>query len=154
MALLGSPGRLARDARRRFGLLLPSSGNPDGVVGERREHRGRGRRSILFRPVDGEGNAMSTYVVLSSFTEKGVSTIKDTTKRAEDFKKAAKKAGVTVKELLWTQGQYDLVTVIEAQDESAAMALGLNVAKLGNLRSETLRAFTAVEMEKILEKVA
>jgi len=97
---------------------------------------------------------MSTYVVLSSFTEKGVSTIKDTTKRAEDFKKAAKKAGVTVKELLWTQGQYDLVTVIEAQDESAAMALGLNVAKLGNLRSETLRAFTAVEMEKILEKVA
>jgi uncharacterized protein with GYD domain len=85
------------------------------------EKHGPGRRSILSGPLR-EGNAMPTYVVLSNFTEKGVSTIKDTTKRAEDFKKAAKKAGVTVKELLWTQGQYDLVTVIEAQDETAAMA--------------------------------
>jgi uncharacterized protein with GYD domain len=97
---------------------------------------------------------MPTYVVLSKFTEQGVSKIKDTVKRSEDFKKAAKKAGVSVKEVLWTQGQYDLVTVLEAQDEMAAMTLGMNVAKLGNIRSETLRAFTAGELEKILEKVA
>ena len=97
---------------------------------------------------------MPTYVVLSKFTEQGVSKIKDTVKRSEDFRKAAKKAGVSVKEVLWTQGQYDLVTVLEAQDETAAMVLGMNVAKLGNIRSETLRAFTAGELEKILEKVA
>jgi uncharacterized protein with GYD domain len=97
---------------------------------------------------------MPTYVVLSKFTEQGISKIKDTTKRAEDFKKAAKKLGVSVKELLWTQGQYDVVSVIEAQDEVAATALGLSVARLGNIRSETLRAFTAAEVEKILEKVA
>jgi len=96
---------------------------------------------------------MPTYVVLSKFTEQGVNKIKDTTKRAEDFKKAAKKAGVSVKELLWTQGQYDVVTVLEAQDEASATALNLSVAKLGNIRSETLRAFTAAEVEKILEKV-
>jgi uncharacterized protein with GYD domain len=98
--------------------------------------------------------AMPTYVVLSKFTEQGVSKIKDTVKRSEDFRKAAKKAGVSVKEVLWTQGQYDVVTVLEAQDENAAMALGISVAKLGNIRSETLRAFTAGELEKILEKVA
>ena len=97
---------------------------------------------------------MPTYVVLSKFTEQGVSKIKDTVKRSEDFRKAAKKAGVSVKEVLWTQGQYDLVTVLEAQDEMAAMALGMSVAKLGNIRSETLRAFTAGELEKILEKLA
>ncbi|HLW92766.1 MAG TPA: GYD domain-containing protein [Roseiarcus sp.] len=97
---------------------------------------------------------MPTYVVLSNFTEQGVSKIKDTIKRSEDFKKAAKEAGVTVKELVWTLGQYDLVSVIEAQDETAVAALGLNVAKLGNIRSQTLRAFTAAEMKKILEKVA
>jgi uncharacterized protein with GYD domain len=97
---------------------------------------------------------MPTFVVLSKFTEQGVSKIKDTVKRSEDFRKAAKKAGVSVKEVLWTQGQYDLVTVLEAQDEMAAMALGMSVAKLGNIRSETLRAFTAGELEKILEKLA
>jgi len=97
---------------------------------------------------------MPTYVVLSRFTEQGVNKIKDTVKRSEDFRKAAKKAGVSIKEVLWTQGQYDLVTVLEAQDETAAMALGMSVAKLGNIRSETLRAFTAGELEKILEKVA
>jgi uncharacterized protein with GYD domain len=97
---------------------------------------------------------MPTYVVLSNFTEQGLGKIKDTTKRAEDFKKAAKKAGLSVKEILWTHGQYDLITVIDAPDEISAAALGLNVAKLGNIRSQTLRAFTAAEMEKILEKVA
>jgi uncharacterized protein with GYD domain len=97
---------------------------------------------------------MPTFVVLSKFTEQGVSKIKDTVKRSEDFRKAAKKHGVSVKEILWTQGQYDLVIVLEAQDDTAAMSLGMSVAKLGNVRSETLRGYTAGELEKILEKVA
>jgi len=96
---------------------------------------------------------MPTFVTLSNFTDQGMKSIKDTTKRAEAFKKAAKDAGVTVKELLWTQGQYDLVTVLEASDETAANALALAVAKLGNIRGTTLRAFTAAEMDKILAKV-
>ena len=79
--------------------------------------------------------------------------IKDTAKRAEAFKKAAKEAGITIKELLWTQGQYDLVTVLEAPDEIGASALALSVGKLGNITGQTLRAFTATEMEKILQKV-
>jgi uncharacterized protein with GYD domain len=97
---------------------------------------------------------MPTYVVLSNFTEQGIAKIKDTTKRVEEFKNAAKKAGVTIREILWTLGQYDMIAVLEAQDEISATALGLNVAKLGNVRSQTLRAFPAAEFEKILEKVA
>ena len=96
---------------------------------------------------------MPTYVTLSNFTEQGMKNIKDTAKRAEAFKKAAKEAGITIKELLWTQGQYDLVTVLEAPDEITASALALSVGKLGNITGQTLRAFTAAEMEKILQKV-
>jgi uncharacterized protein with GYD domain len=98
---------------------------------------------------------MPTYVTLSSFTEQGMKNIKDTAKRAEAFKKAAKEAGITIKELLWTQGQYDIVivTVLEAPDEITASALALSVGKLGNITGQTLRAFTATEMEKILQKV-
>jgi uncharacterized protein with GYD domain len=95
---------------------------------------------------------MPTYVVLSHFIEQGIKGIKDTVKRSEAFKTAAKAAGVTVKEILWVQGQYDLVTVLEGPDEAVA-ALGLSVAKLGNISSQTLRGFATADMEKILAKV-
>jgi uncharacterized protein with GYD domain len=96
---------------------------------------------------------MATYVTLFNFTEKGAREIKDTLKRVEAAKAAAKQFGVTIKEVLWLQGQYDLVAITEATDEIAAAALTLNTIKLGNSRVQTMRAFTAGEMAKILEKV-
>ena len=96
---------------------------------------------------------MPTYVTLSNFTDQGMKNIKDTTKRAEAFRKAAKETGITVKEIVWTQGQYDLVTIVEAPDDAAMSAMSLSVAKLGNVTGQTLRAFTAADMDKILAKV-
>jgi uncharacterized protein with GYD domain len=61
---------------------------------------------------------MPTYVRLSNFTEQGMKNIKDTAKRAEAFKKAAKEAGITIKELLWTQGQYDVVISLKHRTKS------------------------------------
>ena len=57
---------------------------------------------------------MATYVVLANFTDQGVRSAKDFTKRAEAFKKMAETFGVTVKELFWTQGRYDIVTILDA----------------------------------------
>jgi uncharacterized protein with GYD domain len=91
--------------------------------------------------------AMPTYVTLSNFTDQGLRNIKDTVKRSEAFRKAAKESGVTIR-------QYDLITIMEVADEGAANALALNIAKMGNVRGQTLRAFTAAEMEKTLEKVS
>ena len=96
---------------------------------------------------------MVTYVVLAKFTEQGVRNAKDSPKRADAFKELAKTFGVTVKEILWTQGQYDIVTLIEAPDESSAMSLNLSLAALGNVRTETMRAFSAAEMTKIVGKM-
>ena len=96
---------------------------------------------------------MVTYVVLAKFTEQGVRNARDSPKRADAFKELAKTFGVTVKEILWTQGQYDIVTLIEAPDESSAMSLNLSLAALGNVRTETMRAFSAAEMTKIVGKM-
>ncbi len=95
---------------------------------------------------------MPTFVTLANFTDQGIKNIKDTTKRAEAFKKAAKEAGITVKEIVWTHGPYDMITVVEGPDEITISAMALGVAKLGNIRGQTLRAFTADEMDKILAK--
>ena len=96
---------------------------------------------------------MVTYVVLAKFTEQGVRNAKDSPKRADAFKGMAKTFGVTVKEILWTQGQYDILIIVEASDEASVMALELSLCALGNVRTETLRGFSAAEMTKIVDKM-
>ena len=97
---------------------------------------------------------MPTYVTLASFTEQGIRNAKDTLKRADAFKEMAKKHSVTVKDIYWTQGRYDIVTITEASDDISATALSLSIGALGNIRTETLRAFSASDMETIIGKMA
>ena len=96
---------------------------------------------------------MGTYVVLAKFTDQGIRNAKESPKRAGAFKEMAKTFGVTVKDIVWTQGQYDVVTIVEAPDESSAMALNLSLGALGNVRTETMRAFSAAEMTTIVGKM-
>jgi uncharacterized protein with GYD domain len=96
---------------------------------------------------------MVTYVMLANFTDQGIRNAEDSPKRAEAFKQMAKTFGVTVKELLWTQGQYDIVTVMDAPDESSVMTLSLSLGALGNVRTESMRAFSATDMKEIVDKM-
>ena len=96
---------------------------------------------------------MVTYVVLAKFTEQGIRNAKDSPKRADAFKQLAKTFGVTVKDIFWTQGRYDIVTVVEAPDELSATALNLSLSALGNIRTESLRAFSSAEMMNIVAKM-
>jgi len=96
---------------------------------------------------------MALYIVLASFTEQGIRNVKDSPKRADAFKNMAKKCGATVKDLFWTLGQYDVVAIVEAPDEISMTALGLSTGALGNVRTQTLRAFTAADMKTILGKM-
>jgi len=52
---------------------------------------------------------MATFVVLAGFTDQGIRNVKETISRAEAFKEMARKSGITVKELYWTLGQYDVI---------------------------------------------
>lgn len=96
---------------------------------------------------------MITYIALMSFTDKGIVGIKDSTKRAAAAKEAATKFGVRLRELYWTLGTYDLVGVIEGDSEQAITAYALAIAAQGNVRTHSLRAFTAAEMDAILPKL-
>jgi uncharacterized protein with GYD domain len=97
---------------------------------------------------------MAKYVLLLQYTDQGIHEIKDTTKGAAAFRgEIAGKFGVKVSELLWTLGQYDMVVLAEAPNDEAMAACSLSVAKLGNVRIQTLRAFQAPEVEALLGKV-
>jgi uncharacterized protein with GYD domain len=96
---------------------------------------------------------MATFITLANFTDQGIKGVKDSPKRAEAFKAMAAKAGVSVKSVYWTLGHYDLVVVVEAPDAATATSLNLAVASLGNVRTETLTAFSAEEFGRIMSKM-
>jgi uncharacterized protein with GYD domain len=96
---------------------------------------------------------MATYVVLASFTDQGVRNVKDTTKRADAVKEVAKKFGVTAKEFYWTMGAHDVVVIFEAPDDAAMTALSMSVGAAGNVRTQTMRAFTRNEVDGVLAKL-
>lgn len=97
---------------------------------------------------------MPTYIMLANFTDQGIRNIKDTTKRSDVFKELARSFGVTVKDVYWTLGRYDIAALIDAPDDAIVTALGLTLGKSGNVRTQTLRAFSQTEMGAILGKVA
>jgi len=97
---------------------------------------------------------MATFVTTIKFTPQGITNIHDTTRRAAALKASAKKLGVKVTDILWTLGPFDGLVVFEAPDGETATALMLHVGSLGNVQTQTARAFRATEMEKILEMKA
>jgi uncharacterized protein with GYD domain len=97
---------------------------------------------------------MATYIVLNTFTDQGIRNIKDTTNRADAVREIAKKFGITVKDIYWTLGAYDVVTIFEAPDETTMTAFGLAIGSAGNVRSQSLRAFNREEMKGVLSTMA
>ena len=96
---------------------------------------------------------MATYIVLLNFTDQGIRNVRQTIDRANAFEALVKKHGGTRKSLYWTQGAHDLVATIETPNEESAMAILLTLGSLGNVRSQTLRAFSSEEMERIIGKL-
>ncbi len=97
---------------------------------------------------------MPKYVILVDWTEEGARTVMQTTQRAEQVTQMIEQMGGRVEALYWTQGRHDLVGIIDAPDEETAAAVGLRAGMAGAVRTETLRAFDAEEMRRILEKVS
>jgi uncharacterized protein with GYD domain len=93
---------------------------------------------------------MATYVILYRFTAQGLKDVKRTVERGEEARKQNEARGFKFIGMYWTQGRYDLVAIVDAPSEEAAMASMLNIAAQGNVSSESLRAFTAEEMRKIV----
>jgi uncharacterized protein with GYD domain len=96
---------------------------------------------------------MATFITTITFTQQGLKGIDETTKRAAALKAAGKKLGVKVTDIYWTLGEHDGLLIFEAPDDETATTLLLHLGAAGNVRTTTVRAFTAAEMDKILTKV-
>ena len=96
---------------------------------------------------------MPTFLSLFVWTEQGVHDVINTGKRAADFRNRIQSSGGSVKNIYWTMGRYDGVIVFDAPDEATAAAVMMGGCSKGNVRTETLRAFSEDEIESVLDKI-
>ena len=95
---------------------------------------------------------MPSYVLLINWTEQGVKSFRDSVDRYEAARDAFEASGVRFKDIYWTLGAHDIVSVIDADDDESVAAAGLALAAAGNLRITTMRAFSAAEMRGVIAK--
>jgi uncharacterized protein with GYD domain len=93
------------------------------------------------------------YISLLQFTDQGVRNVKDTIKRSEAATAEAEKMGVKIINTFWTMGTYDVVFLLDAPNDETVSAFSLKIGSLGNVKSQTMRAFRVEEMESLLAKI-
>ena len=93
---------------------------------------------------------MPTYVTLVKYTQKGVESITRTPDRLDAAREAARAVGGEIKAFYLVMGHYDAVVVLEAPDDASVALTMLATGMQGNVRTETLRAFTEDEFRRIV----
>ncbi|MHB8173802.1 MAG: GYD domain-containing protein [Nitrospirota bacterium] len=97
---------------------------------------------------------MPVYVTLYKFTEQGVRNLKDHPRRVERIREEFKKAGAQIKEFYAIMGQFDTMIIAEAPNEEVITKLNLMIDATGNVKSQTMRAFSENEWKKMVQEAA
>lgn len=96
---------------------------------------------------------MPTYISLVSFTQQGIQNIKQSPARLDSAKKAFKAMGGELKNFYLTLGRYDIVLIGDHPDDETTAKIALSIGSLGNIRTETFRAFTEDEYRKLIKSL-
>jgi uncharacterized protein with GYD domain len=99
-----------------------------------------------------KGALMPRYVSLINWTDQGVRNYRDSVRRAENARAAAEQLGGRILDVYWTVGRYDSIVVVEAPDDETMTSFLLQLGSQGNVRTQTLRAYDADEMSRIIER--
>ena len=96
---------------------------------------------------------MATHIVLINYTDQGIRNVKQIPKMRKAAFSAAEKLGIKVKEAYMTMGAFDVVLIADAPNDKAMTAWALSVGSKGNIRTQTLRVFSAGEIGKIFASI-
>jgi uncharacterized protein with GYD domain len=93
---------------------------------------------------------MPTYISLLNFTQQGIEKIKESPARLDRARQVFKEMGAELKSFHLVMGRYDAVVISEAPNDETVGKLVLMIGAQGNIRTETLRAFTEDEYRKMI----
>ncbi len=97
---------------------------------------------------------MTTYIMLANWTDQGARNLTASPSRLDAAKQALAEMGGAFKEFFMTMGRYDMVIVCEAPDDAVQARFCLQLAMLGNIRTETLKAFPEGAYREIIRSVS
>jgi uncharacterized protein with GYD domain len=97
---------------------------------------------------------MPTFIIAMNWTEQGIRNIKEAPKRAAAAKEMAKKLGVEIKQTYLTNGQFDLVSIVESASGDNIAKFCMQVGALGNVRTRTVRAWPEAEYHKMISELS
>ena len=96
---------------------------------------------------------MPSYLSLLNWTQQGVQDAEESAGRIEAFRQAVSDAGGRLIFLYMLMGQYDFATLIEMESDEKAAEVMIRLGEKGNVRSQTLRAFTEDEAKTLLRTI-
>lgn len=97
---------------------------------------------------------MARYIMLVNWTDQGIRTVKDSPKRLDAARNAAKGVGAEIRDFYMTMGDHDMVVVIDAPADEAMAKFALVLGGAGNVRTKTLKAFSETEYRAIVSSLA
>ena len=93
---------------------------------------------------------MPTFICALGWTEQGIKAVKDVPKRAKAARKLAEKLGVEIKQVYMTNGQDDLLVIMESANGDNIAKFALALSSQGNVRTRTMRAWSEAEMAELV----
>jgi uncharacterized protein with GYD domain len=96
---------------------------------------------------------MARYIVLAKMTQQGIQNAKEIPQRRAAGRETAKTLGITWVDSYLTMGGYDVVIVLDAPESEAIAKFVLQIGMRGNLATETLRAFSDEEVDRLLAAI-
>ena len=97
---------------------------------------------------------MPTFIIAMNWTEQGIHNIKEAPKRAAVAREMGKKLGVDIKQTYLTNGEFDLVSIVESASGDNVAKFCMQVGVLGNVRTRTVRAWPENEYHKLVSELS
>ena len=96
---------------------------------------------------------MPTYIMLSNWTDQGIHHVKDSPDRLDAARRLCEQHGAEITAFYMTMGGYDMVIIVDAPNDDVFARLAISIAKGGNIRTTTLKAFDEDQYRKVIESV-
>ena len=93
---------------------------------------------------------MAVYVMLTTLTDEGRKTVKESPKRLKEVNKEVEAMGVKILAQYALLGPYDFLNILEAPDNKTISRVAMELGSRGTLQTFTMAAMTIDELTSTL----
>jgi uncharacterized protein with GYD domain len=93
---------------------------------------------------------MSRYIIISNLTDEGAKTLKKNPGRVKEVNAELNDMGVNVLDQYAVLGNFDFLTIVEADDETTIARAVVEIASRGSIKTVT---FKAIPIDEFIESL-